>query len=334
MPDAIIWDGLFDNWTSYGVISNNLVRELQRLGVTVYVQPWKESTWIDPLIKQLYNPPAGTRILRLSGSDSSGHAYYNMLTDTPPCKESIARLRSAPYVLVSAQGTKDFLINRLGFGDNVRVVHRGASFPHFERISDGNYIFLYAGYFHFAKGVDLICKAFEQAFLKERDVRLILKGNDAQHAGMITLPAEQKELLAPILQDDRVDIIRDNWPHEDMEGLYHMVNAFVYPFRVLGFSGGKCALEARKSGCVTIMPAIGDVKLWGTQKYLFNYCEVQGEIPYQGFDWGLEWSLQYDVEAIAAKMREAYEDRAHGDKLEGWTWKDAAKELIEVLNED
>jgi len=254
-----------------------------------------------------------------------------MLADTPPCEESIPKLKTAPYVIVPSQGTKDFYINQLGFTDNVRVVHRGAAFEYRPRPDREAYTILYAGYFHRVKGVDLICQAFEQAFPDEQDVRLILKGGDPKASGPIRLPPEQ-DVLGTVKGDSRVKIIRDNRPHPQMAKLYYEADAFVYPFRCLGFSGGKVGLEARKSGCVTIMPAIGDVKEWGTKKYLFGYREIQGELLDERFDWG-NWSLEYSVNEIAVKMRQAYEDRAKAPELKGWTWEDAADEMMKVLDE-
>lgn len=344
MNFSLIVDMLFDRWTSYGVIANHLIPELAYRGVPMYLHPWVGvSQWIHPDLKGIMRYPITwpfprpeknslRRVIRMSDSKHSGDCYYNMLADTPPCAKSIPKLKAAPYVIVPAEGTKQFYINQLGFTDNVRVVHRGASFAYLKRPDAKVYTFLYVGYLHKVKGVDLICEAFEQAFPDEKDVRLILKGNDPDAAGPIRIPPEGNVLEA-VKGDERVQIVRDNEPHEALVQFYYRADAFVYPYRCLGYSGGKAALEARKSGCVTIMPAIGDVKLWGTQKYLFNYREVQGEIPFQGFDWGLEWSLQYDVEEIAAKMRAAYEDRAKAPELKGWTWQDAADEMMKVLEE-
>lgn len=343
MNFSLIVDMLFDRWTSYGVIANHLIPELAKRKVQMYLHPWIISRYIHSDLKNMNHYPAtwplpdGTnehrRVIRMSDSKHSGDCYYNMLADTPPCAASIPRLKASPFVIVPAEGTKKFYTDQLGFTtDNVRVVHRGASFGYLKRPDAEVYTFLYVGYLHKVKGVDLICRAFEQAFKDEKDVRLILKGNDSHAAGPIRIPPEGN-VLETVRGDKRVQIIRDNRPHEALAKFYYEADAFVYPFRCLGYSGGKAGLEARKSGCVTIMPAIGDVKLWGTQKYLINYREAQGVIPYQGFDWGLEWSLQYDVEEIAEKMRLAYDDRAKAPELKGWTWKDAADEMMEVLNE-
>lgn len=219
-----------------------------------------------------------------------------------PCKQNIQMFRDS------------------GVSIPIELIHWGVNeklFYPVERPERDTFTFGHMGALSERKGTDVLVDAFQLAFPKEKDVKLICKTSYPVY------PFEVK--------DERIVVHRTPWSHEDlMNQFFKAIDCFVFPTRGEGF--GLTPLEAMATGVPAIVTgwsgpmeymtsAVGwtiDHRM--TDATLFNdkiYKEPCG-------DWA-EPSRDHLVELLRYAYRNRAETAAKGAAAakyvkEEWTW--------------
>lgn len=319
----IIWDGQFDQHSTFGVISTRLCEELISMGIDVRLRPWPESTSFTPTLEARKDLPQDGLTVRLCGASSIGDEDYSFVPDFVPYivrkdfKSIYDDLHKAKHLIVPSQWQKAMLAS---LGIDSDVVPRGSDMKPIdrERKDTNPYTFLFIGYTKAYKGIDILAEAAKIAFSENANIKIIIKGNDLK-----SHPQRDAERLK---QDfghlaDKLEVIHENWPHDKLLELYERADCMVSPHRTFGMFGTRVVLEARKSGLPVIHPRLGEPMLWGDQRFLTDYrIGEDGIIP--------------DVEDFAHKMRICASNRVKSWPLKGWTWTHAALKFREILRKD
>lgn len=204
--------------------------------------------------------------------------------------------------------------------------------------------FLFVGGAIYRKGIDLLLKAYIEAFTPDDDVCLVIKnfgGNTFyknQTLSIIIKKLSQRKDLPDIL------LLDETIPEDNMPGLYSAANVLVHPYRGEGF--GLPILEAMACGIPTIVTKGGAC---------LDYCNHRNSILVnastiehrQDTINGLKtvdrlWFHEIDMKDLKAKMTYAYKRdidlkrigaQAAEDVSLYWTWDKTVAKINERLCE-
>lgn len=168
-----------------------------------------------------------------------------------------------------------------------------------------------------------LVKSFYMAFPDEENVRLIIKVKDAMTRRNYTRGQFDES------EDSRIVCIAKPYSLEELVGLYHKADCYVFPTLVEGFS--LTTLSAMSTGLPTILPKH---TACAEQCNEYNY-PITDYITSQG-----DYGFIPDAEETASLMREVYDNYKkafiRGKKASQWvknnyTWEHAFTKLEEIL---
>ncbi len=174
-----------------------------------------------------------------------------------------------------------------------------------------SFVFLFVGGAIARKGIDLLLKAYQQAFTAADDVTLIIKelGSKTFYRGL-SLTREIRRAMrrsgAP-----HVVLISDEMADKDLAALYRGCDVFILPYRGEGF--GMPLAEALACGKPVITTGLGPAREFcpGEASYFISAQEVEVPKPHPPlgemagpFTW-----FEPDLEELTATMRCVYERR-------------------------
>jgi glycosyltransferase involved in cell wall biosynthesis/tetratricopeptide (TPR) repeat protein len=145
--------------------------------------------------------------------------------------------------------------------DKVQVVPSGVDVdlfkpdgPRYVFAQDRSFRFLFVGGFIGRKGVDLLLNSYINAFSRNDDVCLVLKGFGAGGVYANGLH-DQVRALAANADGPAIEVIEDDLPDDQMASLYRSCDVLVHPYRGEGFA--MPVAEAMASGVPVVVTADG-----------------------------------------------------------------------------
>lgn len=115
--------------------------------------------------------------------------------------------------------------------------------------------FVFSGAPVLRKGIDILLRAWRQAFTRDDDVSLIVKTNpmDVFYQGIDWLARVREAAADPRAAE--ILLIDRHLPADDVAALFRSAHAAVFPYRAEGF--GMAMLEAMVCGCPLVVPRFG-----------------------------------------------------------------------------
>lgn len=302
-------------------------------GRLVVVQPWEygflPSRWIDPLKENVDEVWCYSRYVK-EVYLASGIPEERLKVVPLGVDASVFHPEALPFVFTDEPGA-----DRLNGLLQTRPKGREP------------FIFLFSGGTIHRKGIDILLDAYLRAFSAYDDVCLVVKDTGTRtvypdHAGVRITELAADPTRPAIAYSDR------DLSSRDMAGLYRLADCVVQPYRGEGF----ClpALEALACGTAVIVTDGGptddfvdDEVGWRVpsgRKPLSDGKLVAANIVGQWECAGPPWMFEVSVDALAAKMREAYENQEEAERKgeagarrvrEGWTWDHAANAVLDRL---
>jgi len=176
--------------------------------------------------------------------------------------------------------------------------------PRYNFAVDRSFRFLFVGGFIYRKGVDLLLKAYADAFGPRDDVCLVLKGFGA---GSVYANGLHREVRAFAAGPGRpaVELIEDDLPNSQMADLYRSCDVLVHPYRGEGFA--MPVAEAMASGLPVVVTEGGatsdychEDSAWMLPSRRAPVPEVSGMGPSsRGY-----WFAEPDVDHLTGLLRE------------------------------
>jgi len=166
--------------------------------------------------------------------------------------------------------------------------------------------FLFVGGLVFRKGVDILLKAYRQAFSTDDDVVLVLKSFGAQsHYALQGLHRQLAELQADPQAPEIVLLDQDLTPAE-MAALYRSCQVYVHPYRGEGF--GMPILEAMACGLPVVIPNAGPAPEFcppeaGWQLPTRIRFEPGLDVQDQGSALGNPYYCEVDMPALVSRLQ-------------------------------
>lgn len=204
-------------------------------------------------------------------------------------------------------------------------------------------VFLFVGGLIQRKGIDLLLKAYAQAFSADDDVALVIKGFGDQgvySTGSLAEPLAffRENPAAPALHL----ITRSDLSEQDLAALYRACDVYVHPYRGEGF--GLPILEAMACGLPVVVPEAGPAPEFSSSDsawYLptwtaFELGKSLGDIGLTPF---YPYYHEVDVAALAQCLRQiatepeliAQKGRAARKEAEAYAWQAMAERIrIEI----
>ena len=218
--------------------------------------------------------------------------------------------------------------------------------------SDGRFTFLFVGAAVVRKGLDILLRAYGEAFSASDDVRLIVKGHsgDAFYGGQHLTDA-----IASFAGDPGRPALRyidDYLPDRDLAALYRGADVGVFPYRAEGFA--MPILEAMACALPCVVPHFGAcldfcspensffveprrIRLPVRRELAFNAFEFREQIEAVDF-------AEIPVANLATALRAAYECDGDERQRRGtaaahlchtrWRWTDALSCITGILSAD
>jgi len=231
--------------------------------------------------------------------------------------------------------------------DRVKVVPLGIDDQRFkpgvapmELSTGGKFAFLFVGGTLQRKGIDLLLEAFRSAFSRADNVCLVIKdmGNQTFYRGQTA----EREIAALQQDEECAEIIYldGDLPAEDIPGLYAACDCLVHPYRGEGF--GLPVAEAMACGLPVVVTEGGACDDFCNSENAFMVPAQRRPVKFPEETVGQAWMLEADVQALAAQMRQAFEqpERAREMGRRGakriardFTWKRAAEIAHDTLME-
>lgn len=317
---------------SYLDLNRGLVGALENMGYKVFFDPIPCEGSFDPpgWDKRVVSPDLSSWVLQVSAPfkpirRNKKTFIFTMGESTRNSRSDIDLMNSCCGVIVPSGWCAD-IFSAQGVEVPIHVAPLGITTDFYEAPLgvSGPCRFGYAcrqGNHHarFRKNVLGVASAFLEEF-SERDVQLSLKVG----------PGELKEVD---FQDDRIEMIQDRWPREELVSWYHSIVCFVSGSCGEGF--GLMPLQAMRCGRPVIATTYS-----GHGEYMSDdvgypvACDrVRPPLPGIGL-WG-----QPRVSELRKQMRCVYENRAEActkgrravRKAQEFTWERCAQEVIEGL---
>lgn len=270
---------------------------------------------------------------------------YTML-ETTLIPESFVKgiNENAERVIVPCTQNRQAFIDS-GVKVDVEVIHLGIDpelYQYKERKESDVYTFGTMGHLTHRKGTDILVRAFQQAFQKGENVRLILKTHSAaMKGGAIVAP-----YLKGTLNDKRIIFVNEVYTPEILNTeFFHKIDCFVFPTRGEGY--GLPPVEAMATG----LPVIG-TNWSGLADYMnsdysypLDYDIVDMPPPPYGYGDelrrdGQQWA-EPKIDHLIELMRHVYNNRgeaiAKGARANAYvrrwlTFREQAKKIIKYLD--
>ena len=177
------------------------------------------------------------------------------------------------------------------------------------QLAAGTFKFLFVGGTIWRKGPDILLAAYKQAFTRADDVCLVIKDLPFYEGFQWTerIRAMQADPLAA-----RILYLNHNLQPSELPGLYTAADCLVYPTRGEGF--GLPIAEAMACGLPVIVPAAGAPLDFCNADTAYLIPAPRQDFPVERIEdlqtAGVPFLHEPDVQATAALMRAAYENRA------------------------
>ncbi len=139
--------------------------------------------------------------------------------------------------------------------------------------------------------------AFQQAFVGQDDVRLILK-TQGGHLGKATHTSQM-----PVIDDPRVVVVNETYSRAQLVRMLHEADCFLWPSRGEGF--GLPPLQAALTGAPVVMTTHTGMGDYYDPRYFYP-IETAGTSPAPLYG---NW-YEPDVDSAAEQLRKVYENRA------------------------
>lgn len=194
--------------------------------------------------------------------------------------------------------------------------------------------FLFVGGTIWRKGIDILLRAYHEAFTADDDVCLVIKdlGKETVYQG------QTHELQIHGFRGAPVVYLSEDWPPDQIPGLYTACDALVHPYRAEGF--GLPMAEAMACGLPAIVTGRGAALDFCSPEVAFLIpASEQRFVRNDGPEWETVHPMstaEPDAHALAGIMREVYRDpaaaravglRASAEIRSRWTWAVAATEV-------
>jgi glycosyltransferase involved in cell wall biosynthesis len=340
VPDHLrcAWRGDFGSTHSLAVVNDGVVGALDAAGVEVTRAAWNEAPLADSIVgvagqwpPRLEAPSAGPFVLYQPWEFGETPAIWTddirrrvdeVWTPSESARRSYIRAGIAPgLVQVVPNGV-----------DTERFTPRGEQWP--LPTSKGT-VFLYVGGIISRKGVDVLLKAYTEAFSSDDDVCLVLKGfgTGTYYRGKTFGAALSSSGRRPDAPE--IVAIDEDVPYERLPSLYRAADVLVQPYRGEGF----ClpALEALACGVPVVTTAGGP-----TDEFVSEDCGWRipsqeqpvrpGTITPELQPAGEAFMLEPSVDALVDILREAHDPAKRAAKAsraracaEEHTWARAAE---------
>ena len=162
-------------------------------------------------------------------------------------------------------GIKQDLIQVMPHGVDTKIFTPKG--PNYKLNTDKTFRFLFVGGAAVRKGIDILLKAYEQAFSPEDDVCLVIKDSSANVFYQDDQYRKQIIQMANDPKKPEVIHIDTHLSGEDLASLYRSCTVGVWPYRGEGFLIP--ALECEACGTPTMLPNIGPTKDFSTARTSF-----------------------------------------------------------------
>lgn len=345
----LIWGGNFSTANGFGMVAENTVKELIKMGVNVQTygglsgNPLSGSEHVDPLVQQAIGHDINPDCLEIQHVQPPAFKnaiverrwMYTMFETTHTPKSWIKMLNNAERIIVPSSWLVDSWKEQ-GVTKPIDVVGHGIDpevFYYLDRPIRDTYTFVHYCQLSSRKGTDLVAKAFVEEFANETDARLVVKN---------TYPFFPIPYHLPW-----TTYISATYSKEQMREFLFEADCMVFPTRGEGF--GLPPFEAMATGLPTI------VTNWGG---CADYIDTSDTLPINykmgraiefdhiydkfwdvGEDAG-EWA-EPDIDHLKAQMRWAYEHREEAKAMgkraaeriaKDWTWKAQIKKLYNIID--
>lgn len=345
----IIWGANFSTANGFGMVAENTVKELMKLGCDVRTwgglsgNPLSGAEFVDPLVQtalfkvplpdcieiQHQQPPA------FKNSVVERKWIYTMFETTHTPNSWIKMLNNIERIIVPSSWLVEAW-RAQGVTRPIDVVGHGIDPTHLyylERPERETFTFLHYGQLSMRKGSDLVARAFVREFKGADDVKLIVKN---------TFP-----YFPFALGVKNIEYIHATYSKEKLRALLQRADCFVFPTRGEGF--GLPAFEAMATGLPTIVTnwsgpadyadADDTLLLDYSMKPSKEFDLIYEKFYEPGEDSGT-WA-EPSLEDLQAKMRWAYEHRAEAKAMgkraaeriaKDWTWEKKIKGLYDIID--
>lgn len=208
----------------------------------------------------------------------------------------------------------------------------------FKYDTDKRFKFLFVGGTLYRKGIDLLLRAYCEAFDPAEDVCLVIKDMGANSFYRNQNARERIEQLQA--DPDCADIVyrSDNLRGIEIPGLYTAADALVHPYRGEGF--GLPVAEAMACGLPVIVTQGGATDDFCPPELVYGIPAQRKPIHFEEQTAGEAWLLEPDIEALKQSMRTVFENgseatarglRASEHIRSQFTWERAGAAALEAL---
>jgi glycosyltransferase involved in cell wall biosynthesis len=329
----LLWRSPLNRYRSFGLVGRRLLFAAARAGidVTLASSPPRDETAFRRFA--VGGAPEGRIGFSLDYLPRLDPLPAGMLVVATACEGTFvprdrvdAVNRAATLVYVPCRQNRD-AFRAGGVRVPIGVLPHGvdpARFPYLERLRSGEEPLTFGtfGALSPRKGIDVLIRAFREAFAPDEPVHLLLKSVD--------------DAPAALGGDPRIRLQSGFWGHAALLAWLRTLDVFVLPSRAEGF--GLCGLEAMATGLPTIATN------WsGPADYLdpvdtlpldYRLVDAAGTMA-NGVRYVGEWA-EPDVAYLCSLLRWAYEHRDEAARMgqaasarvhRDWTWDRAAARL-------
>lgn len=349
-PIRAVWRGDFGSGHSLAIVNDRVVAELQAAGDRVELSAPGSDTVVDgaPGVSQQWPP-------KFEAPSSGPFVLYQPWEFGRVPERWVESIRrTVDQVWTPSEYSRAAYVDSGVSPEVVKVLPNGvdlAAFtpdgPRHALPTQKGTVFLFVGGAIHRKGVDLLLQAYGQAFTRDDDVCLAIKGvgSNGAYRGQTDVIAQIRAFaVAP--RAPELLFIDDDLPFEQLPALYRAADVLVQPYRGEGF----ClpALEALACGVPLIVTAGGPTDEFASDACAWRIPARRIPLPADSLPEefalaGPGYMLEPDVTALVAALREATDPglraaraagaRAHAEPL-GWQQVGAiARELLADLRD-
>ena len=358
------WEGSFFVHTSLALVNRELVRALLRRGrVDLGLIPYERHEYgaeadphrlgtIDERLGRRLDGPADFHLRHRWPPDFASPPEGALILIQPwevsriP-RSWIAPLQGVDQVWVPSSYTRGCYLDSGVEPEKVIVVPNGIDPDRFhpglqgtELATNHGYVFLFVGGTLHRKGIDLLLKAYRNAFAPKEDVCLVIKDVGAQtyYRGQNAAESIRSAIADPTCAE--ILYLDEDLPDAAIPGLYAACDCLVHPYRGEGF--GLPVLEAMACGVPVIVTAGGACDDFCDEDNAYLVPAQQQRVLYHEATVGQAWYLEPDIDELMRQMRTVFEnaeearvkgENAAVDVATEFTW-DAAAARAETALQD